>query len=238
MTISRRDAWILLLSWLGAIAVSAAADRPVAQWVQARRPLDKATPSGVARSGNHPIGLTRIVRLPGNYLFVVVAGVGLVVFHRRHWGAAVPVFLSGPLVGMTYVVMKWVVGRRRPVIELAPFTFHPFIDGIGGLVRSVSGLAFPSGDATMAFAAAACMAAALPRWAVLFFAWAALVALERVLENAHYVSDVVAGAGLGILCATAVLWISRRILGRPPGESIDVSPDRLAPDARTCATET
>jgi len=106
-------------------------------------------------------------------------------------------------------LMKWMIGRRRPVIELAPFTFHPFINGIGGLIHSVSGLAFPSGDATMAFAGATCMAAAVPKWWGPFFAWAVIVAVERVLENAHYVSDVTAGAGLGVLCGLAVIHITR-----------------------------
>ena len=84
----------------------------------------------------------------------------------------------------------------------------------------------------MAFAAAACVAAALPRWAAAFFLWAALVAVERVLENAHYVSDVVAGAGLGILCAILVLKLSGRILGGPlaVGFEIAASPAHHSPE--------
>ncbi|HEY8746570.1 MAG TPA: phosphatase PAP2 family protein [Tepidisphaeraceae bacterium] len=229
MTISRPRVWILFVLWLGAIALAMTIDRPVAQWVQENRPLDQRT-SIAHRSGNHPIWLTKIVRLPGNYGFVLPVGIVIGLFHRKRWIAAAPILLSGPLVGVTYLVIKWMVGRRRPVIELAPFTFHPFINGISGLFKSVSGLAFPSGDATMAFAAAACMAVAIPQWTAAFFAWAVLVSVERVLENAHYVSDVVAGAGLGVLCALTAVLISKKIFSVPESHGFEVSNPRAAPE--------
>jgi membrane-associated phospholipid phosphatase len=214
-TVSRFRAAVLLFLWILAIVLATTVDRPVAQWVQAHRPLDKPTATGVHRPGNHPVWVSKLVRLPGNYVFVAAVGIAVGVFHRKRLVAAVPILLSGPLVGIVYGVLKWVVGRRRPVIELAPFSFHPFINGIGGLFH-ISGLAFPSGDATMAFAAATCVAAALPRGAVVFFGWAVVVAVERVLENAHYVSDVTAGAGLGVLCGLAVIHLTRRFLNRAP----------------------
>jgi len=237
MTFSRRRVLLLLLLWVAAIGAATMVDRTVAQWVQTHRPLDKPAPAGVIRIGNHPIWLTRIVRLPGNYGFVLVAGIGVALFHRRRWRAAIPVLLSGPMVGITYVILKWIVGRRRPVIEIAPFSFHPFINGFQGLFRSVSGLAFPSGDATMAFAAAACMAVAIPRLSIAFFAWAAAVAAERVLENAHYVSDVIAGAGLGILCAFFVIRISEKFFGESSRRGFDVDPRVATPvlERHACA---
>jgi undecaprenyl-diphosphatase len=212
---------LLLLLWMAAIALALLVDTRVAQWVHDSTPLHKDS------------WLVRLVRLPGNYVFVLGAGVVLLLLDRRRWVAALPVILSGPAVGASYVLLKWIVGRRRPVLEIAPFTLHPFMHGLKGLILSVSGLSFPSGDATMAFAAAACMAVALPRWSVAFFAWGVLVAAERVLENAHYVSDVVAGAGLGILCAWVAVLTSRRILTRKPDRQVDgaASMRTLAPAA-------
>jgi membrane-associated phospholipid phosphatase len=221
--VSKFRAAVLLFLWILAIVLATTIDRPVAEWVQAHRPLDKQTTTGTYRGGNHPVWSTRLVRLPGNYVFVAAAGIAVVIFHRKQWRAALPILLSGPLVGASYVLMKWMIGRRRPVIELAPFTFHPFINGIGGLFHSVSGLAFPSGDATMAFAAATCMAAAIPKWSAAFFAWAVIVAVERVLENAHYVSDVTAGAGLGVLCALAVIHITRLLFKGSSASGFDVT---------------
>jgi membrane-associated phospholipid phosphatase len=65
-------------------------------------------------------------------------------------------------------------------------------------------LSFPSGHATLAFATAAALAIFLPRWRAGFYIVAAMVAAERVLENAHYVSDVVAGALVGWICAQLI----------------------------------
>jgi membrane-associated phospholipid phosphatase len=120
--------------------------------------------------------------------------------------------IAGPLVGLGYLILKWIVGRRRPVIVAAPFDFHPFARGLGGLVHAESGLSFPSGHAALAFATATCLAAALPRWAPAFFLVACAVGAERVLENAHYLSDVVAGAGVGVLGGIVALALTRRLL--------------------------
>ena len=201
---------LLLVLWLAAVALAMLVDARVAQWVHDSVPLHKDT------------WLVRLVRLPGNYVFVLGTAILLLLLDRRRWAVALPVILSGPLVGAGYILLKWIVGRRRPVIQIAPFTLHPFMNGFVGLFRSVSGLSFPSGDASMAFAAAMCMAVALPRWSAAFFVWAVLVAVERVLENAHYVSDVVAGAGLGIACGLLAVWISKRLTTDKPSPGFEV----------------
>ena len=46
-----------------------------------------------------------------------------------------------------------------------------------------------------------CLTMAYPRFRWLFFLAAIIVGCERIGENAHYVSDVIAGAGFGILSA-------------------------------------
>lgn len=231
MTFRRWYIWLLLGVWILALGLAALVDRQVAQWVHDAHPIDRHS------------WLVRLVRLPGNYVFLIAVALFLVLFHRRSWQAAVPLLLSGPLVGMVYLTIKWIIGRQRPVIVIAPFTVHPFTHGFVGLFRSVSGLSFPSGDATMAFAAAGCMAAVFPRWSVAFFLAAIAVAVERVLENAHYVSDVVGGAGFGILCAYWAVSLSRRLF--PPGAARDLpvvaepkSADRAElREIRTCARE-
>ena len=59
-------------------------------------------------------------------------------------------------------------------------------------------LSFPSGHAACAFATATALSILLPRWRGAFYAVAVLVAAERVLENGHWLSDVVAAAALGV----------------------------------------
>ena len=51
----------------------------------------------------------------------------------------------------------------------------------------------------------------LPRWRALFYCIALVTAAERVLQNSHYVSDVAAAIGIGIVAAAWTL----RLFGDP-----------------------
>jgi len=125
------------------------------------------------------------------------------------------VALAGLFSGVNELI-KWVAGRTRPYklfagpgakegAYLAPFELHPF--------RGGSNMAFPSGHAALAFATAAALAILMPRWRWAFYGIAALTAAERVLEGAHYPSDVVAAAALGVGAAhaarAAIAWHAR-----------------------------
>jgi undecaprenyl-diphosphatase len=108
-------------------------------------------------------------------------------------------------------LVKWSVGRGRPisngVLNTHPFQIHPFNGGLAGLFIAKPGQSFPSGHASLAFAIATVLAFYFPRGRLILFGAAGLVAVERVLEGAHYLSDVVAGSGIGIIaacCATRV----------------------------------
>ncbi|HZL38336.1 MAG TPA: phosphatase PAP2 family protein, partial [Tepidisphaeraceae bacterium] len=169
---------ILLILWALALAAAFAVDRGIAEWVQQTGPIDK-----------HAV-FVKIIKLPGYFPFTACIAILLGLFHRRRWGAALALVLSAASVGGLYSVMKWVAGRHRPVKGIAPFAFHPFIRGVPGLWRE-PGLCFPSGHASLSFATAMCLALLLPRWRWGFFLVALLTCAERVLENAHYLSDVV-----------------------------------------------
>jgi membrane-associated phospholipid phosphatase len=94
--------------------------------------------------------------------------------------------LSGTL---TYV-LKEAVGRSRPSAHQGAYHFTPF-----------SGSAsFPSGHATQAFAIASVIAARYGDkvWIdTLAYGTASLVATARIYHNAHFASDVLAGALIG-----------------------------------------
>lgn len=201
MPASSRRTWILLTVWAVALIAAVMSDRSVAEWVRRAHPLTKGST------------LAWWLKLPGNFGFILAVAAVLALVRPRRWSRVIPVVLTGPLVGLVYLFLKWCVGRRRPVIEIAPFALHPFARGLHGLVGAEKGLSFPSGHAAMAFAAATCLAVLIPRGAVVFFLVAAAVAAERVLENAHYASDVVAGAGFGVCCGVLSLRIARRCLG-------------------------
>lgn len=201
---------LLVLLWSAAFGAALLIDRPLAEWIS-RDPLDRRA------------WFVYVIKSPGNFLFTIAVCILLVRYHRRAWQAAVPLLIAAPLGGLAYLLLKWMVGRHRPVPEfgIKPFDFHPFARGIEGLIHAEAGLSFPSGHAALVFATALCLSAAIPRWSIAFFAMAFVVATERVLENAHYVSDVVAGAGLGILCG----WIALRITERLFRRTSEASPE-------------
>ena len=200
---------LFVLLWALALIAAFWVDRRVADWVR-HAPLYHRSDWFVP-----------IIKLPGNFGFTLAVCALLAMFHRNRWRAALPLLISGPLVGLVYLFLKWAVGRRRPVIVDAPFDFHPFAHGLMGFVHSESGLSFPSGHASLAFATATCLTAVMPRGAIVFFLVAIAVGAERVLENAHYVSDVVAGLGLGILSGWLAIVLVRQLYPRDPTRGLE-----------------
>lgn len=84
---------------------------------------------------------------------------------------------------------------------------------------------FPSGHAARAFMGATAAAIELeglsPWYAAGAYTWAAAVAAQRVMADRHYPTDVVAGAGIGILAATAGYYLGDLIFGPLPGSGPD-----------------
>jgi undecaprenyl-diphosphatase len=88
--------------------------------------------------------------------------------------------------------LKHLVGRPRPkFVHSGEWQFTP---------SWVSGLdSFPSGHTTGSFAVATVLAKQFPAFGPLCLSVAAFVALSRVLRGAHFPTDVMAGAVLGVL---------------------------------------
>ena len=95
--------------------------------------------------------------------------------------------LIGP--GLIGTSVKYAVGRVRPNSATSTFDFKPFSNN----------QSFPSGHASQAFAVATAIAENYRSWWVqaLCYGGAGLVGYARIEQNAHYTSDVVAGALLG-----------------------------------------
>lgn len=211
---------IVLAVWVAAMAVAAALDGPVARW------------SHWNAADKHHVG-NHVMKMAGDVRFTLAVALALIAWHAAGWRAAGHLALSGLLGALVYSLCKWVVGRRRPVVGILPFDFEPFVEGFRGL-GGVANLSFPSGHTTLAFATAACLAIQIPRWAWLFYAGAALVGIERVGENAHYLSDVVAGAGVGTLSAYIVFWWMQSVEAKRRAAESDpaiLSEGRAAADA-------
>jgi len=96
--------------------------------------------------------------------------------------------------GIITDIIKPILGRGRPV-ELEReglYSFHPFS-------FHAPWNSMPSGHATTAFALASLLIMFFPRGRVGWIALACLLAISRVIVNAHFLSDVFAGATIGCL---------------------------------------
>jgi len=106
-------------------------------------------------------------------------------------------------------VIKRVVGRARPFVseQADPFLYLP-------MIWRAAYASMPSGHATTAFAAAVAVGLLWPRLRVPMLLYAVVIAASRVVLDAHYVSDVIAGAILGSIGALLVRdWFAARRLG-------------------------
>src|SRR5581483_3284928 len=195
--------------WILATIVSAAADAPVASWVYH---------SGFFVLVRHSL-IARIIKTPGSYYFTLALAAALMLLNRRLYRLSLGLSVSGIVAVALYTIGKWIVGRGRPIFNGRMFNSHPFQltmfkGGPMALVHSEPGLSFPSGHACVAFATAAALGDWFPAFRWLFLSIASLVAVERILEGAHYVSDTVAGAALGMLAwKLTAAWMSRGFPG-------------------------
>jgi membrane-associated phospholipid phosphatase len=182
----------------------------------------------------HDSTVARLIKEMGAARVMFGVIVLLCIFHARHWFAGALVLATAGIGGVFELILKWSVGRTRPVqgqvISIDPFNFDHFRGGLVGFVQQ-SNLCFPSGHSTLAFAMAACLTYLLPRWRILWFALATLVGLERVAELAHYPSDVIGGAICGILAFYIALHLFERFDPAKRLRGFDVEPAPKAPSA-------
>ncbi|MCD0505862.1 phosphatase PAP2 family protein [Bordetella petrii] len=98
--------------------------------------------------------------------------------------------------GLITLVLKKIVARTRPEVLLeqgwhglgVPFAGDPFDS-------------FPSSHTLTAFAVAAVIGEIAPRWRMPVMLLAALVAISRVINRDHFLSDVTTAAFIGIMVA-------------------------------------
>lgn len=197
----RRIYWVV--AWLALIGLAALVD----PWVA-------SLGSRLSHAIDGPVKFTlvaKVLRLPGEFYFTLTIALIAILLHPWKWRAGGLVCLAVIVGAALYSVIKWLVGRRRPNMNM-PYEFSPFIGGWNGWLFSEPNLSFPSGHATCAFATAAALAVLYPRGRWAFYVAAALTGLERVAERAHYLSDVVAAAGLGVLSVQLSIYLASLVL--------------------------
>jgi membrane-associated phospholipid phosphatase len=106
--------------------------------------------------------------------------------------------------------LKILMGRRRPrdELEMNLYGFRPFHFDL----QSDS---FPSGHALTICCVAVIATVVWPQLLALWFAVALYLSFTRAMLNAHFLSDVLIGAGIGILASRETLFYLFPTLFRP-----------------------
>jgi membrane-associated phospholipid phosphatase len=129
-------------------------------------------------------------------LFVVVS---IWFLDRRRRNAIVLIVASFLFAGGITSSIKSLIPRPRPAIVAGV----P-VDTTNSIFDKSQLQSFPSGHTTTAFALATALAMIYPHARGYFLGLAILVGLQRILTQAHYPSDVLMGATIGMLSAGLV----------------------------------
>jgi membrane-associated phospholipid phosphatase len=196
-----------MLFWAGLILIAAGVaalwiDRALAHFI-----YDHIS----ARTHKFLDGITHYAKA-GHWLaaaIIALAGAAI----ARHFGARgrdLPLlvdyslaFIAMLMLGSAVLhVIKLVLGRRRPRddMEMGLYGFQPF-------AFNLEYNSFPSGHALTICCVAVIFTCVWPNWWPLFFAVAAVLAITRALLTAHFLSDVLIGAGIGLLAGREVLLL-------------------------------
>ena len=153
----------------------------------------------------------------GVTLLAVCVALGLVcraIRRPRPCQAAWAGSLAFIVAGLIEFGLKYVIGRPRPAV--ANVFLGPELDS------------FPSGHATSVFAVATALGSFYPVLLWPLYTLASAIALGRVYLARHYLSDIMAGALIGLAIASLVVWHRNGGAGLPseqtdaPGRSVQL----------------
>jgi len=152
----------------------------------------------------------KMLRVCGYWPTWLVIGVALVMVdwpvakgvwpRTDRWARGALLAVSSAMGGLLAEGVKLLVRRERPDEHEGAYVFRAFAHE----PWRTSGLGFPSSHAAVAFAAAWMLTRLHPRAWVVWMGLAVGCGLTRVLDQAHFLSDVAGGAVVGIGAAEAV----------------------------------
>ena len=121
---------------------------------------------------------------------------------------AIPLLVGSTLLaGAISATLKVIIHRPRPFVKL---------DAIGDSISLTEAVfhnflqSFPSGHTATAFALAMGLSFLYRKGKPLFFLFALLVGLQRIISQNHYPSDVIAGGLVGVISAQVMLSVLHR----------------------------
>jgi undecaprenyl-diphosphatase len=114
-------------------------------------------------------------------------------FSRKMYVVGKSLFIVLLSSGIVVQVMKHMIGRARPRLTADTIFIGPsFRSGYDS---------FPSGHAALVFCLAYILSCYFPKYQLVFYGFASVVALDRVEGFAHFPSDILAGAVVGLAVA-------------------------------------
>ena len=146
--------------------------------------------------------MVAFTRLSEAGVFWLVLAIALM-FVSRYRRAGLTLLMSQIIVIIgNEVILKNIFSRPRPP-DLNPYIYL--------LVSRPDGFAFPSGHATLSFAAATVLFYYNKKFGAAAFVFAVIIAFSRVYLYVHFPTDVIVGAVSGVMFACLTIAIVKRI---------------------------
>ncbi len=184
----KKDFTLFVLLFLLIVPLYIYADRPIARYFDTHRDLKPFFEAVTT------LGLSQFYLLPSALLYLVYRRRKPEIAH-----AASFVFLSVAVSGILANIVKVIAARYRPKLFL-----HDGLYGFDWFAIGHNVASFPSGHSATAFGAFVAFGYLFPKWRYLFYLLAVLIASSRIVLDAHYLSDVIAGAFLGAMTAVVL----------------------------------
>lgn len=134
----------------------------------------------------------------------IIIALLLAYYSPSHWKESWRVFMAAAAAG---------VFARLVFAEIFYMFLHrprPYLVHKVHQLITVNQWSFPSGHACFFFAAATVIYFYRKDWGILFYILALIISTARVMGGTHYFSDVLGGAGLGILAALIIVFTLRK----------------------------
>lgn len=130
---------------------------------------------------------------------------------KKFSALAIHLALTFTIASLIRLGSKYLFGRTWPQtwVDNNPSWISDRLEGFHPFAEGVAYNSFPSGHALFTFALASAFWYHLPRFRSLWIATMLGVFIGQLAQNFHYLGDLLAGSGIGILCSHLVICFSR-----------------------------
>jgi hypothetical protein len=198
----------------GVVGVAATLDGPIRDEMRRHTPNDSRFMHNIER-----FGAEYSLAVLGGFYLAGVSGNNETAISVAQDGLSASIIASGIITP----TIKFITGRARPRENEGIATFHPF-----SLSYSTNS-SFPSGHTTQAFAVASVIANHYDETWVVYSSYtvASLVGVARIYHDAHFASDVLAGALIGTLVGKSVVAHNKSLRSNKVGVLPEIRPDLI-----------